>query len=1412
MSSRFTPNSESRYVPPRDRDRSPPPRFDRRGSMNYGSGPGARNSDNSYRPGDFSSSGPRDLPRDPPRGPKAAQEGGHGGSFAPRGRGHHGRGDRDSNFRRRESDRGDWARRDTFDPRDRRASPGQNRSRSPLRDLRGGARELDTNRVPRTGGPPSAESANSDGTATSGPPYGRGGFRGRGRGAWDRGRGRDGDDKDPFQRSRSRDRGWDQGIRDSRARDFDRDPLLREDDRRSDGGGDNDRSRRDPPTRPDSRNSTASLGAGPSQTLQSAYPSFGPINPERFRENFKSAAAPDLAGRQDPRGNGDFRPYSLARAARSIVPQIPSSPPQPTQVPAFGSIASRIPPPTLSAMDQSGSPGTETLSTGPAKLDIADPIMSAPKAPKAELNQPPSGPKGGTPFQRRGLAAISPGRPFETHDMQPGASPQMARFGGPPKGPAAGSPSASGPGQGRSFPQWCAPYLASKAHHNDPLPTTSNPSPSDPAGRFSRGDGTPSPSSGPFSGTSVRIPTGPKASQPSIRAPMAPRNFPGGNKSATWVNPALLREQRPSILSPMSPTTPIRRVQTAGDDRARRLRAKSVENAPASSHLKPGPKPSILGDRNAKMKAVVAEEVKMDMASTDADAPKQAVEERIAAAVEGMDIQAEESTSQEEEDAVDLDQEDFDDAERQYQKDIDNINAKRPASPKHHPEILQLLDEVDALDIALEHLRQGKPIPLTEKDETPARTGPLGLPSPASEAEKEEPPVEDVKYEEASVSAELSLDGLPYLASGIPTPLSQVSDEDVLLESHDAFQTLVIRTLADATEREVDEEARLRKLYAERYGPWRDKIEATELAKREAEEQTRETTPFPPPLPEPVATTPGSEKTRQRNHTTQYELEQAIAASKAEAEAEAQKRAEREREMLERQRNSIPDMTKEACIPNMLTETEQKDSMFLDTNNLVETRLVLETFNFVPPEDDFDEEEQRLFIAGYMATPKKFGHIALGIPGRDYQDCIQHYYLTKTDTVYKHLLNRKGPVQKAAKTLRAQGNRKTRAARDGAKSLNSVGGTDGTTDLLPVPVTETGRPKRSAAPKFDGDKDKKAAEGTTAKTPARRGPNATKSTGEPGDGSVEKPAPRRGRQAQPKEKAKRGPKAATAASAPAPASAPVPAPVPSPPKLEVSAGPAVPDIRMDAAMPREPEGAYMQVQPSRELEIPGLPPKPRPPPKTMFGGGVAPQEFPAGWAEVYRKQMREWNENRERLLEEQTPGIPPKPPAPLSRARFGTLLPDISDEGYQRELARWKEVRDRMVQQYVMQMMGQPMGQPVGPPVPAHMPGPAAALPPAAAHEPPVAVTEPSQSLLPVQAPSGALVPTSVAPVKRESRNASGSVGRSYWSVQEQDDFVTCLKHCGTDWMRISQYLGTKTHTMVTHSKLATLACLSSVR
>ena len=1116
----------SRY-PPAERS---PSRLERRGSLPYGA---SRNPDAPHRsnePHSYSST-PRELTREPPIGPKASRDGGRGGSFAPRGRPYGTRGDsRDVQFGRRESER-DWRNRDTYD---RRASPvNRARSRSPApRDFRDNrdfatGRDLDISRTTRgiRDGPPSATSTTSDSPYSGIGAHGRGGgYRGRGRGDFDargRGKGAFTEDRETFrQRSRSRDRTWDRDFREDRTRAYERDTSKLDEDKRTEWDEESDRRRRDPPMRSESRNSGGSH-TNPSTPL-SAVPSTGQTNSERPKEGTKhpplisdgsrrssfATSHPDQKPRDDPRQYQSPVRHDFSRA--STHQQVPSSPPQPTPVPAFGSIAARVNVTGLSPSSAQPNSKEEQTVAAPPAPDV-DPIRVAPKGPKADLNPVGARAKPGPPFPRHSNAniAASP-RLYDNHqDAQTAQSPLVSRFGGPARPGSSHGPHASNQSRGTFSSQWISPQITTKANQTVaglPVQPASGP---EQATRQGQGEQNPptAPSAG-IAGLARRPPTGPKA-QPSIRAPMAHRG--GYQRTTTWASNV---PRAPSIMNNMpSAMVPAKR-DISGEERTNPFRARSLDQEPQLSPRKF----LALSSASEPMSDGLPVDDRKVLDTDGREVPSaRSMSESASHLLPVKSIAQDDNVSDEDDydDNMDLDEEDFEGAEKIFCKELENLKAKRPPSPKHHPEVLLLLDEIDALASAAEDLRNGYIPPPTEAA-TLATDVPIGLPSPVSRVAEARKDLEDtVKLEITSTSAELPLNGLPYLVSGIPTPLSQAASVQEDSERFEMISARIRERLVREKEEQERDDEEARQEYARLYGPWRSKIEAMEQDKREVEEN-RAVTPAPPVVPEPpppVAPAPTPEGGRRnRAFGTELDLQQALAASKITAEEEFN----REREAQEN--DEKPDMTKEAVIPEMLSKSETSTTFFKDTNNFIENDLVLETFGFVPPEDDFTAEEQVKFIEGYITTPKKWGHIAYHIQGRDYQDCIRHYYLTKRDTPYKLELNKM--TGKRGRRTGTRGRPRNATGLLGSLNNGVPLGTDHYAQQ--VLTTETGRPRRAAAPTGFSEKDKKDSEATGPKPSARaKGAASIKSTGEVSEAATEKVTAKRGRQAQPKE---RGPK------------------------------------------------------------------------------------------------------------------------------------------------------------------------------------------------------------------------------------------------------------------------------------------------
>lgn len=1181
MSSRNTISSsgDSRYL---SRDRSPPRFPERRPSAAYGSTPLAtRITDPGHRTNDSHSysSGSRESPREPPRAPKALIDGSRSGRYGSRGRSFANRGEpRDSDFRdmvdssssRRGIDR-DWSR---IDNRERRISPaGRNRSRSPVpRDFRDsrdfGPREADTNRVRRESrdGPPSATSSISD-ALPSANFSSIGTFRGRGRGNWEYirgGRGNYSEERDAFRnRSRSRDRIWEKKGRDEKDS-RDQDVSRRDDDNRKewdDRERDTDKHRREAgSTRPDSRNSTTAQ-ATPSAPISASAISLHQHNTDRLIQN---ARAGSVDSNHRPSGSNatstiagslrdsDRNDLLLSRAERDRqASRINSPPPQAPQVPAFGSIVYRTTPTSQSggnSKDRSKDGIHTILTPRPSSLDTS---KEGPSALKIKTpGSASSNPKSAQPFDRLPIEYLGasaraldndrdrqrPSNQFNTNANIPSSTEYRREHSqntsnaplqpnGPPEQLAKGSQVSS---KHKSPQPFHPSHKKDPEDPNHPTNAAINPHSVPPNKTTSHESASQS--------SPIKIPTGPRAERsvsttrqpgsPPIRgAPARPSivqrpTRPGNLK---WVRPGLPQHtpRGPSIMN----TVPTKR-DYAGEEK----RFPHAERDP----LKPVEISWSRVDSNEKDEAFLqghVRRVQADRTESKSDleidvaerAPKIVGDNhgRQSPRINILDIRksVEPNDLDVEDGLMDLDDEEFAEDERKFDSTLQALNSKRPPTPRHHPTLLALLDECDALASAAEDLSKGKLEESSVGDKC-IDSIPLGLPSPKLEDEDKKS-LEDTRMITASPVVirrkTPPIESLPFLLSGPPTPFSDFEGIKDIPTNFELMQARVIEILGNQRERVESENEEIRVEFSKKYKEWRMSVEDYEEMKKAENPVTPvPESPIPANLPL-TASTPTLEGRRSAKNTSEFDFERVLRESAVTAQEDQERR--------NREARTFVDLEKEAEIPQMRTFFDTEASTFHNRNCLIETQLVLDAFAFFPQEDDFTAEEQEIFLDNYLAAPKKWGIIAAALEGRDYQDCVRHYYLTKAQAQYKE-------KEKVFSRYR-KGRKGHRGLQGRPKSNVLMPLYDGTMefDAPNIPVTDTGRPKRNAAPTFGITADGETI--TPASTPARRGNSGVKSEAN-GETPTEKPSGKRGRTASVKEKPSRKGKALLLAAGPAP--------------------------------------------------------------------------------------------------------------------------------------------------------------------------------------------------------------------------------------------------------------------------------------
>lgn len=468
---------------------------------------------------------------------------------------------------------------------------------------------------------------------------------------------------------------------------------------------------------------------------------------------------------------------------------------------------------------------------------------------------------------------------------------------------------------------------------------------------------------------------------------------------------------------------------------------------------------------------------------------------------------------------MDLDEQDFAQAEKKFDREIQALEAKRPPTPRSHPVILELLEELDALASALEEKgKSGQ-----SEGEAFAQSGPLGLPSPQVDGadamnykrEYDSPPPHFQTRPQTP-----PVDSLPFLVIGPPTPFSDIEDlqEDPFRQQ--AIESRLVENLRQQHEVLQSEDEHERKRFITYYKTWRMDIEEYEEQKKAEDTMAVSPVPDSMPLSAPAPPVVG----RRGKIISELDMEEVLKVSQETAAEEERARRERQAPFYVPPETFNPD--REAVVPDMLNSYEKETFIFKDRNNLVDRENALDALKFIPRKDDFTPAEHETFLYNYLLYPKRFGTIAEALEGRDFRDCVQHYYLTKLSVKYK---DQEAAFMKTKKGKKLAASARGQQIRPRAAGLISFdGGMD--YESQNIPLNEKGRPKRAAAPTFGDNADPEPT--TPAPTPARRGAAAVKEAN--GNLSSEKPTARRTRTVPAKEKVGRKGKAPLLAAAPGP--------------------------------------------------------------------------------------------------------------------------------------------------------------------------------------------------------------------------------------------------------------------------------------
>lgn len=407
-----------------------------------------------------------------------------------------------------------------------------------------------------------------------------------------------------------------------------------------------------------------------------------------------------------------------------------------------------------------------------------------------------------------------------------------------------------------------------------------------------------------------------------------------------------------------------------------------------------------------------------------------------------------------EDDGMDLDDVDFEENEVKYENQKAELESQLIDLGTRHLRGATPLEQLAYLGrMAIDDIRLSNSEPTKKKLLTPK----------VEEADiVDEASSEDVSPTGTPNVGSPELRALPYLCREPLTPLSELDALHENFARQESTRDFVAAELARNQDRRSRTEEALRGEYARLYKTWKRYTNELDKAKGDDNSEIpvviQAAAAIIPEVVIAAAVTMESRRGRGGNNT-EYDLQKVIQESVNTAHQET---LNREKEALA----SKPDLEKEAVIPDLLSETTQRARAFQDKSQLKAPELAAKIFELLPPRDDFTLEEHKILVESYKENPKQFGFIARDLPGRTYKDCINHYYATKWNKEYKPPRDKRRRKGRLKGGFPAPGRSKANALisnRTDVYDGDEVGAGN-------VAVTDSGRPKRAAAPTF-GEKE-----------------------------------------------------------------------------------------------------------------------------------------------------------------------------------------------------------------------------------------------------------------------------------------------------------------------------------------------------
>ena len=352
------------------------------------------------------------------------------------------------------------------------------------------------------------------------------------------------------------------------------------------------------------------------------------------------------------------------------------------------------------------------------------------------------------------------------------------------------------------------------------------------------------------------------------------------------------------------------------------------------------------------------------------------------------------------------------------------------------------------------------------------------------------PPVNHDEATERSIGRRREtppVDSLPYLQPRVVIFYDESEFYEKTRREFSDDKAILAEELTGQFQGEMATNEDIRREYGERLREWRiearrlDEEIAADAERRDSEAQTQSAQAGVPTVITAASANLSTpvEGRRSGRFSTEYDLQRAILASEQTAADEAAQAAL----PFRRESRVIP-----ARIPPMESEGAKTPLDLEIANHRLTFRGDQRSHRFEVQLNPFTEAEAQIFTEAFNRHHKEWHKIAAALPGRTFKDCIYHHYTIKPPR--KNTTRSRRKKARAPKATQTVPTPSTQTTNHGANALisqlNAPHEPESADEVErePTPaVTETGRPRRAAAPVFG----EPAGAAQTNDTPPERG-------------------------------------------------------------------------------------------------------------------------------------------------------------------------------------------------------------------------------------------------------------------------------------------------------------------------------------